>query len=332
MATRGSRVKLPWAAALWHSSRVLPSTSNARAATRWVLVGLAFWLSGAAALVYQVVWQRILAFHTGVGITSVALIVSAFMAGLGIGSHVGGALSARVGPRAALLVFAAIEGGIGVFAAGSARLYYEGLARLAAPLYQSPAGIGLAHFLALLVPTLLMGMSLPFLVRAMVRDVATASRAIATLYGVNVLGASLGAIVAPWLLVRFYGMEGAVLWGAGANLVAALAALLAGTRHPPPDVARAPAAAPDPPAPSEPDRARSLSLWTLLYGWRSSGSDSSTWESRARPTRSGRCSPSTCSGWEAAVCSERGTLGASVARCGTSWSCRSPCSSTRPRP
>ena len=48
----------------------------------WMLIGLAFFASGSAALVYQVVWQRVLAFHTGVGITSVALIVAAFMAGL----------------------------------------------------------------------------------------------------------------------------------------------------------------------------------------------------------------------------------------------------------
>ena len=51
------------------------------------LLGLAFFLSGAAALVYQVVWQRILTLHTGVGVVSVALIVASFMAGLGIGSE-----------------------------------------------------------------------------------------------------------------------------------------------------------------------------------------------------------------------------------------------------
>ena len=62
------------------------------------LVGAAFLLSGAAALVYQVVWQRLLALHTGVGITSIALIVAAFMAGLGFGSQAGGVLSARVSP------------------------------------------------------------------------------------------------------------------------------------------------------------------------------------------------------------------------------------------
>ena len=62
------------------------------------LAGLLFFLSGAAALVYQVAWQRLLALHSGVGLYSVAMIVAAFMAGLGIGSHLGGRLShARLG-------------------------------------------------------------------------------------------------------------------------------------------------------------------------------------------------------------------------------------------
>jgi spermidine synthase len=54
------------------------------------LAATAFFASGLAALVYQVAWQRVLALHTGVGIYSVAMIVAAFMAGLGLGSHLGG--------------------------------------------------------------------------------------------------------------------------------------------------------------------------------------------------------------------------------------------------
>ncbi|MCG6921599.1 MAG: spermidine synthase, partial [Acidobacteria bacterium] len=133
--------------------------------SHWGLVGLAFFASGSAALVYQVVWQRVLAFHTGVGITSVALIVAAFMAGLGLGSHAGGVLSARVTPRTALRVFAVLEILIGLFALISVSLYYDGLERWASDLYRSTAGAAVTHFLALLPPTVLMGMSLPFLVR-----------------------------------------------------------------------------------------------------------------------------------------------------------------------
>ena len=194
------------------------------------LLGLAFFLSGAAALVYQVVWQRILTLHTGIGVVSVSLIVASFMAGLGLGSHLGGVLSGRLRRRAALFGFALIELGVGLFAAVSCRLYHDGLGVLAAGLYRTTAGTALAHFAAFLLPTTLMGMSLPFLVRATVVETATASRVIAALYGINVLGAAAGALLAPWVLVRYLGMQGAVLSGALANLVAAAAALVTASR------------------------------------------------------------------------------------------------------
>src|SRR5512143_3592605 len=79
------------------------------------LVALFFALSGAAALVYQVAWQRILALHSGVGLYSVATIVAAFMAGLGLGSHLGGLGCANVGRRAALRIFGGLELAIGLF-------------------------------------------------------------------------------------------------------------------------------------------------------------------------------------------------------------------------
>ena len=231
---------------------------------RLPLAGIAFVLSGAAALVYQVVWQRILTLHTGIGVVSVALIVAAFMAGLGIGSQLGGVLSARVTPRVALRLFAALELAVGLFATVSCRLYYDGLGSWAAGLYRSTAGTAAAHFVAFLLPTTLMGMSLPFLVRAMVRASASAPRTIALLYGLNVLGAAAGALLAPWVLVRYLGMEGAALVGAGANLLAAAAALAAGF-----------AAAPDEPAGPTPEAGPRLAgpatavgtfpLWLTLY-------------------------------------------------------------------
>jgi predicted membrane-bound spermidine synthase len=225
------------------------------------LLGVAFFLSGAAALVYQVVWQRILTLHTGVGVVSVALIVAAFMVGLGLGSHIGGVLSGRVGPRRALHLFALLELAVGLFAAISCRLYHDGFGTMAAALYRTTAGAAVAHVAAFLLPTTLMGMSLPFLVRATVRETASASRVIGALYGVNVLGAAAGALLAPWVLVRFLGMEGAALAGTGANVLAAAAAVVAGGRgvH----AGGRPSAATGLPAPAPPSSP--LGLWTLLY-------------------------------------------------------------------
>jgi len=230
-----------------------------------VLLGIAFFLSGAAALVYQVVWQRILTLHTGIGVVSVSLIVAAFMAGLGLGSHLGGVLSTRVSPRRALRVFALLELGVGLFAAISCRLYYDGFGSFASGLYATTAGAAVAHFAAFLLPTTLMGMSLPFLVRATVRETASASRVIGVLYGVNVLGAATGALLAPWVLMRFLGLEGAALTGAVANFVAAAAALAAGHRAVPVDEAAAKAPSPPAAPPVGALSAGSFRLWTLLY-------------------------------------------------------------------
>ena len=200
-------------------------------ARRVALAGLLFLLSGASALVYQVAWQRILALHSGVGLYSVAMIVAAFMAGLGIGSQLGGRLSARTGSLTALRLFALVELAIGLFGAASPFLYYDWLYPLASRLPSPSLRGGLAHLAALLPPTLLMGMSLPLLVRAMLRDVSTAGRTIGYLYGINMLGAAAGAFAAPWLLLPWGGIPGAVGVAAAGNLLAGLGALLLQARR-----------------------------------------------------------------------------------------------------
>jgi len=192
------------------------------------LLDIAFFLSGAAALIYQVTWQRLLALHSGVGIYSIAMIVAAFMVGLGLGSHLGGLLSVRLPPRVALRAFAGLELAIGLFGLASGRLYYDWLYLGAGALYSNPWRAGLLHLVSLALPTILMGMSLPLLVRATVRDIPHAARAIALLYCVNLLGAATGALVTPWVLVRFYGMREALLVAAAGNLLAALIGLAAG--------------------------------------------------------------------------------------------------------
>lgn len=223
-----------------------------------------FCASGAAALVYQVAWQRILALHSGVSVESVALITGAFMAGLGLGSHAGGRLSARVSARAALPWFAALELAVGVCGAASPVLFYDLLYARGAALYGNAWSAGLLHFASLLVPTTLMGMSLPLLVRAMVVDAASAGRTVGLLYGLNVLGAALGAILTPWLLIRRLGIEGALFAGAGANLLSAALALLlwrAGGR-----VAAEPSAPAAGEVPlEEPIGSRPFALWLGLY-------------------------------------------------------------------
>ena len=238
--------------------------SARRGAAPLVLAAAAFLVSGASGLVYQVAWQRILALMSGVGIYSIAMIVAAFMAGLGAGSHLGGRHSLRLTPRRALLTFALVELGIGAFGAASCWLYYDVLHRRAPFLYASPWTAGVMHFVTLAIPTFLMGTSLPFLVRALVGEARTAGRTIGVLYGINLLGAAVGALLTPWLLIRYYGVRGAVLWAAAGNATAGLIAiaLFAYFRQRGTDPDPAPAPAVEASGGGETQR---LALWMGLY-------------------------------------------------------------------
>lgn len=199
-------------------------------ATKLFVIGFIFFISGTAALIYQVAWQRILAFHSGAGIYSISMIVAAFLAGLGLGSYWGGLLSKKVTRISALRTFAGLELGIGIFAFLSCYVFYDLLYLKYAYLFSNIWRAGILHFLLLLIPTTMMGMSLPFITRATVANTSSASRTIGYLYGINVLGAALGALITPWVLIRLFGINGAIFFGAVGNIFTGLVALMIGSR------------------------------------------------------------------------------------------------------
>jgi predicted membrane-bound spermidine synthase len=230
-----------------------------------IMAGI-FGISGSAALIYQVAWQRILALHSGVGIYSVAIIVAAFMAGLGIGSYWGGVKASQLKASGALLWFAAIELAVGAFATISTWFYYDLLGSQAGWLYSSLGRVGLVHFVSLLIPTCLMGMSLPFLVQAAVHDLRFACQTIGVLYGINILGAALGALLAPWVLIRHFGIDGAIWFGAAANITAGVLSLLLWITRREAAPEAIPAHAPvERTAAKIPGAQRPFSSWLMLY-------------------------------------------------------------------
>jgi predicted membrane-bound spermidine synthase len=184
-----------------------------------------FILSGASALLYQIVWQRLLILLSGSDIYSSTLVIASFMTGLGIGHGVGGFLADRRSPRGCLLLFAKAEAAIAVFGVLSRFLYYDGLYQRLAPLGLPPVVIAPVLFVSLLWPTFFMGVSLPLLARALTEDLGRAPVRIGWLYGLNTLGASAGALVATWFVLPRLGLEGALWVGAAANLVCALLVL-----------------------------------------------------------------------------------------------------------
>jgi spermidine synthase len=184
-----------------------------------------FFASGFAGLLYQVVWQRVLAIFSGADVYAATMVVATFMLGLGLGSLVGGHLADRVGPGWPIRLFAIAELAIGVFAFVSLRLYYDLLYGRLGHLAAWPGVMAALLALGLLWPTFLMGLSLPLLARGLAQRVASAPTLIGALYAVNTLGASVGAFLTAWVLVGRLGFEAAVQVGALVNAACALGAL-----------------------------------------------------------------------------------------------------------
>ena len=187
------------------------------------LIGTAFACSGFAALVYQLVWQRLLFGAIGVDVESVTVVVSVFMLGLGIGAWLGGWMADRY-PRRIVALFAAFE--LGIAACGLASVpILMGLADTLALLPR--VGAGAACFALLLLPTVLMGATLPMLVAHAAQNRAMIGQATGWLYFINTLGAALGAFAMAFLLPYWLDLAQIVHLAAALNLAASFGALLA---------------------------------------------------------------------------------------------------------
>ena len=184
-----------------------------------------FFASGFAALLYQVIWQRMLAIFSGIDVFAVTIIVAAFMAGLGCGNLVGGHLADALSARRRLLLFAASEVAIAVFAFSSKWLYYDVLYERFGALSGEPLVLAPVLFASLLWPTFFMGISLPLLSRSVAVDAESAPVRIGALYGLNTLGAAIGSFATAWVLMRTVGFETCIQLGVALNGCVALGAL-----------------------------------------------------------------------------------------------------------
>lgn len=184
---------------------------------------LMFFLSGFCALVYQVVWVRMLGLVFGVTSLALSTVLSAFMAGLALGSYFGGRFIER--RRDHLRVFGALQIGIGLFAllfpllvAGMTALFVSVYRQWPAHFYVFSLMRFALAFGILLVPTTLMGATLPVIARCYVKGMPELGRDVAALYSANNCGAVLGALAAGFVMIHALGMREASFVAAALSL------------------------------------------------------------------------------------------------------------------
>ena len=197
-----------------------------------LLVGLfCFFFSGAAGLIYQVVWTRMLTQIFGNTTYAIATVLSAFMAGLAIGSYLFGQIADR--GKNDFLLYGILEAGVGVYG-----FLVPWIFQMAQKVYGPIFGLNESYpflfnlvlfflsFVLLVFPTMMMGATLPVLSRFFVRSFAQFGRRVGDLYATNTLGAVIGCAAGGFFLIPTLGMRMTVFVAASVNLVIAAAILL----------------------------------------------------------------------------------------------------------
>ncbi len=202
-----------------------------------------FLLSGASALILELLWFHQAGLALGNSIPASSLVLTGFMGGLAVGNF----CAARLGHRSAhpLRVYALLELFIAVTGVG---IVYAlpplgpALAGMLGPLAETPWVLNTLRFLLslciLLLPAGAMGATLPLLCKELTRRDPRFGAVLGALYGCNTLGAVIGILTAEYLFIRFLGIRGSA-WLAGSfNLLCAAGALVLAKQRP----ARVPAA------------------------------------------------------------------------------------------
>jgi spermidine synthase len=232
-----------------------------------------FFLSGATGLVYEVIWVRLTGLVFGNTSHAISVVLGAFMAGLALGSWwLGRKADAAQSP---LRLYGFLEIGIGLSAA-AVPLVFRSLDSVYWALAPALAGVPgangflrfLTSFVVLLVPTVLMGGTLPVLARFFTESIREVQQRVGLLYALNTFGAAFGTLAAALFFIPRVGSMRSTLIVAVLNLAIGLFAILTDRRlsaamrgqAPEPEPAAAP---PESAAPAPSVRTDRLVLVTL---------------------------------------------------------------------
>jgi spermidine synthase len=209
---------------------------------RFILLLLCFFLSGFAALLYETAWAREFAFVFGTSEFAVVSVLAAYMGGLAAGAAVAARFVSRI--RRPILVYGLLELGIaasalavpwGIRAAMWLQTAIAG-GQSAPPDEASVSGslfYAACSFAILMIPTGLMGATLPLLARYAVRRESDIGRRVGVLYSVNTVGAVVGAAATGFVILPMLGLRNTVYAGAATNALVFGAAVLLARRSAP---------------------------------------------------------------------------------------------------
>lgn len=202
------------------------------------LVAVCFLFSGATGLIYEVLWARMLGLVFGVTTLAIGLVLAAFMGGLALGSAIAARFAARI--ARAVRAYALIEIVIGIYALAVPLLFHliDRVYAAAWPhFHKGFYGFAFARFalaaIVLLIPTALMGSTLPVLAGALAGRSKERGTSITTLYAFNLAGAIAGTIAAGFFLLPTFGVRATIWIAAATNLAIGVAAFLIDRRQSP---------------------------------------------------------------------------------------------------
>jgi spermidine synthase len=200
-----------------------------------IIILVCFFLSGFLGLVYEIIWIRKLGLIFGTTVFSMTTVLTAFFGGLALGSYIFGRLTSRVNNP--IKIYAFLEGLVGIFA-----LIFPLMLRLFGwlytpiydQIYQSFFILTAIRFiffvLLLIVPTTMMGGTLPLLSQYFIRSNETIGVKSGLLYGINTIGAAVGAFLCGFYFIHLIGVNTTNYLAGVINLIVAIVLYLSSRR------------------------------------------------------------------------------------------------------
>ena len=195
-----------------------------------VIILILFFLSGACGLIYEVAWHKMLSLVFGNTTFATSAILASFMGGLALGSFYFGRIVDK--HKKPLKLYAYMEIGIGIFAAlfpfvilGITKIYIIAYQHFHTTFYLISLIKFVLCFLVLLIPSFLMGGTLPVISKFLVRKYKNLGWDVGSLYGSNTMGGVMGSFLAGFFFISLLGVKETTYAAAVANIVIAIVAL-----------------------------------------------------------------------------------------------------------